>query len=195
MGDDDGDREPREGEGSKESLREFSSTTSQLHRIRVEYFIRRPSSDENEKDGLVQPAPLTAPFTPLLHHIPTPSPSYGLLTGNLPRLLLTVLSLHSPSLRWRNVFPSFSHPFPSSARIQAVSPLARRVAFPLVLPPIDPSPFSSHTASRHSFVLRAVRSSLRQHELLGGFGHLESLRLQNTPRRISSRTHFPPRRC
>lgn len=31
-------------------LGEFSSTTSQLHRIREEYFIRRPSFDENERE-------------------------------------------------------------------------------------------------------------------------------------------------
>lgn len=31
-------------------LGEFSSTTSQLHRIREEYFIQRPSFDENERE-------------------------------------------------------------------------------------------------------------------------------------------------
>lgn len=157
-GNDDGDRGSLakrtgvERERERTGLGEFSSTTSQLHRIRVEYFIRRPSSDENGKDGLVQPTPLAAPTAqPSSFHTPTPSPSYGLLTGNLPRLLLTVLSLYSPSLGWRNVFPSFSHPFSSSARIQTVSPLPRRVAFPLVLPPIDPSPSSSLVLLRHPY--------------------------------------------
>lgn len=102
----------------------------------------------------MQPTPL-APLPPTFH-TPTPSPSYGLLTGNLPRLLLTVLSLYSPSLGWRNVFPSFSHPFLSSARIQAVSPLPRRVAFPLVLLPIDPSPFPSFSFSSFYIFARAM---------------------------------------
>lgn len=109
----------------------------------------------SDQSGIFHPAPFirrkrerracaTSPSLRCLHPFPLrtlspPPPSYGLLTGNLPRLLLTVLSLYSPSLRWRNVFPSFSYPFPSSARIQAVSPLPRRVAFPLVLPAIDPS--------------------------------------------------------
>lgn len=61
------DDSDRGKEAGRAGLGEFSSTTSQLHRIRVEYFIRRPSSDENEKDGIVQPAPLL-----LLHPPPAP---------------------------------------------------------------------------------------------------------------------------
>lgn len=93
-------------------------------------------------------------------------PSYGLLTGNLPRLLLTVLSLYSLALRRSDGRPSFLFlatflPIPPSfARIQAVS----SSGFPSrSSPPIDLSPFPLSWSRR--FILRAVRSSLRWHEL------------------------------
>lgn len=102
-------------------------------------------------------------FYPFVLH-PHP-PSYGLLTGNLPRLLLTVLSLYSLALRRSDGRPSFLFlaSFPSSARIQAVSSSPRQVVFPLVLPPIDLLPLPLSSSRR--FILRAVRSSLRWHEL------------------------------
>jgi len=157
-----GDRGLRECEGGERERKrgpgEFSSTTSQLHRIRVEYFIRRPSSDENEKDGVVQPAPLLVPL-PVPH---SHSPSYGLLTGNLPRLPLTVLSLYSPALRCPNGGPSFLflasfpvfHPYPSCLVASTAIPLILSTPRPLLNP-----------LSRGPFILRAVRSSLRRHEL------------------------------
>lgn len=176
------------------SLGKFSSTTSQLHRIRVEYFIRRPSSDENEKDGVVQPAP---PARAPLRTIPISPhpPSYGLLTGNLPRLLLTVLSLYSPALRRSDGRSSFLFlaSFPAFRLRSACLVACTSSGFPSrsptdrPFPPFSPSPCPSplHFKSGSKFVktARAAR----------GFGHLESLRLQNTScRRISSRTFSAP---
>lgn len=93
-------------EGRKNAgLGEFSSTTSLLHRIREEYFIQRRSFDENERaaggggrPGWVNAQATLSPALAASTSVHPPSPWYGLLTGNLPRLLLTVLSLYSPAL-------------------------------------------------------------------------------------------------
>lgn len=152
----------------------------------MEYFIRRPSSDENEKDGVVQPAPLLLPPS---FSAPNP-PSCGLLTGNLPRLLLTVLSLYSLVLRRSDGRPSFlfsSHLFPifypysgclvacTSSNSPFRSPSDQPFAFTSVL---TASLFHFKSGSKFVKMARAAR----------GFGHLESLRLQNPYCCISSRT-------
>ena len=104
-GNGDGDSGLQKGEGTWEGVDpgEFSSTTSQLHRIRVEYFIRRPSSDENEKDEVVQLAPLLLSF----RFPPTPT-LVRIINGQFAASAADcIVSLFSgpPSVGWQAVFP------------------------------------------------------------------------------------------
>lgn len=159
-GNGDGDRGLRKGgtwEGADPG--EFSSTTSQLHRIRVEYFIRRPSSDENEKDGVVQPAP------PLLSFRSPPTPTLvRIINGQFAASAADcIVSLFSgpPSVGWQAVFPLSR----ILSRLPSVFRLSRRLHVEwFSLSFFLQSTFRPLHYPRR-FILRAVRSSLRWHEL------------------------------
>lgn len=159
----------------------------------------------SDQSGIFHPAPFirrkrerrdcatSSPFHSL--RPPLHLPSYGLLTGNLPRLLLTVLSLYSlgspsdgkPVFPLSRILPSplaTPIPFPlslSTARIQVVSSSPRRVVFPLVLSPIDPCALSFPIPACLRASSKFVKTGCARTR---GFGHLESLRLQNPSRCI-----------
>lgn len=93
-------------------------------------------------------------------------PSYGLLTGNLPRLLLTVLSLYSLALRRSDGRPSFLFlaSFSAFRPYSGCLVASTSSGFPSCSSSNRPFALSTISSSRR-FILRAVRSSLRWHEL------------------------------
>lgn len=109
-----------------------------------------------------------------------------------------IVSLFSgpPVARMADRLSSFLHPFPSFIRIQAVSALAsRRAAIPLVLPSIDPfRPFFHPPPTTWPLHFKSGSKFVKTARAARGFGHLESLRLQNPSCTVSLRGHFlfPP---
>lgn len=126
--------------------------------------------------------------------LPPPNPpSCGLLTGNLPRLLLTVLSLYSPvlcrsdgksSFLFLASFPVF-HPYSGClvASMSSNSPFRSPTDQPFALTSLS---LSLSIASL--FHLKSGSKFVKMARAARGFGHLESLRLQNPYCCISSRT-------